>query len=229
LGFLISVVLSIGSKLPVGHGGVPFPWAALEKLPLLNRARPGRIIAYAFLFAAISAAVWVARGRTRSVGSVGRWVLVVAAAVAIVPNLGASMWTRNTGIPLLFSTSQYRTELCPGETVMVVDKYDGDQLYWQAETDMYFRTATWYLGFRPANYPDLKTALRLSAGRVKMGDDRAIRRFISDHRVSAILLRGTTGPALYRLSAMLGVTPRDAGGVTLLRLASCGSSAGGSA
>ncbi len=76
LGFLISLVLSIGSKLP--GGGIPFPWAALEKLPLLDRARPGRIIAYAFLFAAISAAVWAAKGRTKTVGSVLRWLLVAA-------------------------------------------------------------------------------------------------------------------------------------------------------
>ncbi|HEX9313400.1 MAG TPA: hypothetical protein VGA30_11340 [Actinomycetota bacterium] len=225
LGFLISLVLSIGSKLPVG--GIPFPWAALEKLPLLDRARPGRIIAYAFLFAAISAAVWAAKGRTKTVGSVLRWLLVAAAAVAIVPNFGAPLWTRNLGVPPLFSTNRYRAELCPGETAMVVDKYDGDQLYWQAETGMYFRTATWYSGFRPANYVGLKTALRLGAVRVKPSDQPAIRRFISNHRVSVILLRGAPGPVADRLASMLGVTPRAIGGVTLLRVAICGSSAAG--
>ena len=62
------------------------------------------------------------------------------------------MWTRNIGVPLLFSTSRYRTELCPGETVMVVDKYDGDQLYWQAETGMYFKLSDAYLRFPPKSY-----------------------------------------------------------------------------
>ena len=227
LGFLLSIVLAIGSRLPLGHHRIPFPWAALATLPLLDRARPGRIVAYAFLCAALAAATWAARGRTRTARSALRWLLLAAAVVAIVPNFGAPLWTMDNAVPLLFSSGRYRAELCPGETVMVVDRYENAQLYWQAETGMYFRTATWYSGFRPANYPDLKMALRLGAGRVKPSDEPAVRRFLSDHRVSAILMRAPPGPVADRLGTMLGVVPRETGGVTLLRLASCGPFGGG--
>jgi hypothetical protein len=222
-GFLICFVLALGAKLPLsGNRRLPLPWTLLSRFPLLGKARPGRLMAYAFLLAAVSLALWLAWSRHRSVWGWLRWALAVAAVVAVVPNVSRTqIWTQDLRVPSLFTTSAYRSALCPGEAVLVVDRNHGTQAYWQAETSMFFRTATWYVGFRPAGYEDLLTAIRIAKGDVRPSDGPALMKLVHDHGITAVLLRTPAGDTGRTLASLLGVAPSQVDGVTILRLAPC--------
>ena len=86
---------------------------------------------------------------------------------------------------------------------------------------MFFRTATWYVGFRPAGYEDLLTAIRIARGDVRPSDGPALSKLVHDHGISAILLRSPPGRTARTLGSLLAVTPTHVDGVTILRLSPC--------
>jgi hypothetical protein len=144
------------------------------------------------------------------------------AVVTVVPNVARTpMWTQNLKVPQLFTSPAYRTALCPGETVLVVDRNHGTQAFWQAEAAMAFRTATWYVGFRPAGYEDLQTAIRIAKGNVLPSDGPALSKLVIDHDISAILLKAPPGESARTLESLTGATATKVGGVTILRLSGC--------
>jgi hypothetical protein len=220
IGFLIAVVLALGSPLHLAGQLVRLPWAVFARLPLIERARPGRIIVYAYLFASLSAAMWLAQAR---IGwrSVARWVAGGLAVATFVPNVVGSGWTREAALPDFFSTGQYRNYLCPGEIILVSDQGPTREAYWQAQTGMYFRTATWYPGFLPANYADLPTGLKLLRGRIAPDDALAVSRFLEAHDVSVVIIGHMTPERKQRLEAFLTSLPQPVGGLTLIRVAPC--------
>jgi hypothetical protein len=226
IGFLVGVVFSIGSEVPVGEGGIPMPWALFAHLPLIGRARPGRFVQYSWLFGSLSVGMWLAAVRWqgwkwRQAGGVALRVgLVVLAIVVILPKLGRDIWTREVPLVPFITSGAYRQYLHPGETVLVVGPFQGQQVYWQIETDLYFRLATWYQGFLPADYGDLSTALELRKGIVRVRDRGAILRYLRDHDVTAIIVGpGAQRGATRDLEAVLGVPAQSVGGVHLLRVA----------
>lgn len=221
LAFLVSVVLAIGRGPRVGETRIPLPWRLVSDLPLIGRARPGRIIAYAFLFASVSVAIWIAARTPSTARKALRWTLVGLAAVAIFPNLWADIWVHDVRLPALFADGLYRQHLCPGEIVLLSGAGRREQALWQAHTGMYFRSAAWYSGFRPENYEDLRLARKLWAGEFHGLEQAAVRRFMAEHRVTAILVRGLPLATSAELGRLIGAEPRPVGGFLLMRLTDC--------
>jgi hypothetical protein len=219
--FFIAVLLALGSQFHVGTVSIPMPWTPFAHLPLLGRARAGRIIIYAYLIASLTAAMWLAEVSSGGRRAALRWTVAALAVITFVPNLVGSGWTRNVPLPAFFSSGQYRASLCPGEIVLAVDRGPSRETYWQAQTGMYFRTVTWYRGFQPADYVDLQLALNLVKGKVGPDDAPAVGRFMAEHQVSTVIVGRLPRVRRERLELMLGVLPQSVGGVTLIRLAPC--------
>jgi hypothetical protein len=224
IGFLVGVVLSIGSEVPIGDGGIPMPWAAFAHLPLIGRARPGRFVQYSWLFGSLSVSMWLAAvhwhgWKMRRAGEVALRVgMVVVAIVALLPKLGQDIWTREVPRVPFFASGTFRDYLEPGETVLVVGPIQGQQVFWQVESDLYFRLATWYQGFLPADYSDLSTALELRKGIVRLRDRAAIVRYLRTHDVTAVIVGpGAQKGATRDLESILGVSAQTLGGIHLLR------------
>jgi hypothetical protein len=213
IGFLIAFLFALGPVVRVGGVRTPLPWRAVQLLPFLARARPGRIVAFAYLFAAVSMAVWLARARIQA----ARWGLAGLAVVLLIPNLAAT-WTKDVSVPSFFTTGQYREYLAPGETVMVVGGTRGTEMYWQAEGDFSFGLARWYYGFFPPGYAYGRAGQRFEVGNVRAGDASTLRAFVSAHQVRAIIFADVKPSAISLMSSMLGVAPVQVGGVALLRL-----------
>ena len=223
--FIICVVLALGPNMPVHGYLIPLPWKLFGSLPLLGRARPGRLVIFAFLIASVSVALWAAQVRGRSRPSLFRWGLVCLAVVAIMPKYWADVWTTDVRMPAFFKADDYKGSLCPDETLLAVDGKSNTQafrqVYWQTEFHLSFRNVTWYRGFVPDDYPDRQLGLQLATGDLRPGDGPRLREFIARHGVTALVIVNVAPRVTAELASMLGATPREVGGVTVIRLSPC--------
>jgi hypothetical protein len=146
-----------------------------------------------------------------------RWALVALALLSVAPNLTGQQWSGEAPNPAFFATGEYRQFVHRDEVVVVVAANKGRQMYWQAETDMWFRLAGGYLGATPQGYDRPEFAKRLAAGRVTGAD--ALSRFVAAHDVGAILVAGTGfDQEELVIQRAFGVTPVRIGGVSVYRL-----------
>jgi hypothetical protein len=221
LGFVLCVILALGSSLPVFGHKIPLPWTVFAHLPLLGRARPGRLVAYAFLIASLSVAMWASQVRGRSSQTLLRWGLVCLAVVSILPKYWSNIWTTDVRMPAFFTAGDYRTSLCPGETVLTVNPSIYRPVYWQVQSHLSYRAVTSYPGFVPVDYQDRHFAGRLARGKLRPRDGPALLAFVARHGVTVLVVDGVPREVLGRFASMLGVTPQAIGGVNLMRLAPC--------
>ena len=221
VGFALCVILALGPSLPVSGHKIPLPWTLFAHLPLLGRARPGRLVAYAFLIAALSVAMWAARVRGRSRHALLTWGLVGLVVVSIVPKYWADIWTLDVRMPAFFTAADYRTSLCPGEIVLTVNPSIYRPVYWQMQSHLFYRSVTWYPGFVPVDFQNHHFAGRLARGKLRPRDGPALLAFVARHRVTAVVADGVRQDVIDRFASTLGVTPQMVDGVTLMRLAPC--------
>jgi len=212
-GFLLSVVLALGPRLPLGGHSIPLPWRLVRLLPLLGRVRPGRIVAFAFLFAAVSVAMWLSEARRPRL----RWAVVGLAALTLLPHFTSNLFWGQMATPSFFSDGTYQAYIAPGETVLLVSHVNGLGVVWQAEAGMRFATTAWYHGFHPVGYQQFGIGQRLAGGRVLNLSATALRAFLSDHHVGAIVVGPADPASAAWLVSTLGVPAEQIGGVTLLR------------
>ncbi len=117
---------------------IRLPWT-LFQVPVLNNAGPGRFMIYAFLDLAVIAALWLSDvhwSRTLKIG------LAALAIVSFMPNLSAAFWVSPVNRIPFFASGLYRRYLSKDETVLILPYgLRGESMYWQAQTNMYFRMA----------------------------------------------------------------------------------------
>ena len=144
LGVLTTCLLSLGPTLHVRGAAVPLPWALATRLPLVHFALPARLMAYAFLFAAIIVATWLQfAGRREWM----KWVLVSFAVLALVPNFTLPGWVSSQDTPSFFASGHYTQYIRKGEVILLIAPGRGGRaMLWQAQTRMYFRMTFGYVG-----------------------------------------------------------------------------------
>jgi hypothetical protein len=219
---LAFALASMGPVLHIaGRETVDLPWTLVESLPLINHAVPDRFAMYLWLVIAVMVAVWLA-ARPRSPA---RWGLVLVAALAIFPDLSALPYHVEARLPSFFSQGLYRRHLEPGEVVLVLPLgrqrrgLSAHDMYWQAETDMYFRLATGYTaGFvPPGNRARMVRCLRHD--RPDLVRPRAFVDYILEQRVETIIVSPGYAKRWRPLLSLLEVDPVESGGLTLYELA----------
>ncbi|HVB82147.1 MAG TPA: hypothetical protein VNE82_19625 [Candidatus Binataceae bacterium] len=203
---VIMCVLSMGPWLQIA-GRITFglPWLVLERLPLLEKALPGRFAIYVYLILAVMVAIWLS---TSDATRPRKWLLGAGVVLLGLPNLNASYWVQAVGLPPLFTATAYSHYLAPGETVLVLPfGWQGDDMLLQASADMYFKLAGGYVGYAPllpaeyAQWPIMQ-ALYNVAG-VPDGDQQ-LKAFLATHNVGAVII----GDRRYRLTKFYhGLTP----------------------
>jgi hypothetical protein len=142
--FLVSLVLSFGRQLRVaGHAtGLPLPWAAMERLPLVQHMVPSRLAFFTALFAGLLLAValqelWQGGGWWRRSAAVATAALVLAFISPPGPLASSSV-----KVPAFFATSAVRT--LPRDDVALVIPFPrkgtrNEAMLWQAEAGMWFK------------------------------------------------------------------------------------------
>jgi hypothetical protein len=186
VGMLAFVILaSLGSALDFGGGQVfTFPWARLWQLPIVRNAYPSRLMLFAYLALAVMTALWLARPPAKRWLRVPLAVLVVA---ALVQDAGAiDVYPHNT-LPAFMSSGDYRKQLSPGETVVVVSDVGNAGMLWQAESDFYVRLAGGYINQAITKGSDLPRPVQ----RLAKATPESVARFesyVRNAKIGAILV-----------------------------------------
>jgi len=147
----VLVIAAMGPTLHVaGRQGFSMPWAIVGRLPILSIALPVRFMMYASLIVAVMVAMWLANTDARP------WTKFALAAIlvaSIAPNPHASFWVSPLDIPAFFTDRTYTSELDPREIILPLPWGNlGNSMYWQLESDMYFRMAGGWTGISPFEF-----------------------------------------------------------------------------
>lgn len=145
-------VLTLGPRLHVlGRLTIKLPWALMEKLPLLGNAEPGRLMVFVLLGISGVCALWVDGIERRRETALS--LLAVAAAFTLPASLfrPAGWWHERVPTAQLFGTGAYRRIIRQNENVLFLPfrNANGKAMFWQTETDGYFRMTNGYGDFIP--------------------------------------------------------------------------------
>jgi hypothetical protein len=165
---LAAIVLSMGTRLHVaGHvTGIRLPWAALQRLPLLQSAVPNRFMLLGMFFCALLLGVFVDQGlRWRWTGRVPAALLVVGALVALAPRLAVP--AGEVAPPRFFTGPAVRG--VPEGSVVLVAPFPGPRtatpMTWQALAGMRYRMpGGYFVGPGPDGGPQYGATPNLLSG-----------------------------------------------------------------
>jgi len=149
--FVILVIAAMGPLLHVaGQQGFWMPWAIIGRLPLISVALPVRFMLYAFLVLAVMMAMWFAAPAARPLT---KWIAAAVILLSVAPNPHASFWVSKLDIPAFFTDRTYATELEPREIILPLPwGQRGNSMYWQLQSDLYFRMAGGWTGIGPFEF-----------------------------------------------------------------------------
>jgi len=147
----VLVIAAMGPTLHVaGRQGFSMPWAIVGRLPILSIALPVRFMMYAFLVVAVMVAMWLAAAATRPSTKFAVAAILIA---SIAPNPHASFWVSPLNLPAFFADRTYAAELEPREIILPLPWGNlGNSMYWQLQSDMYFRMAGGWTGISPFEF-----------------------------------------------------------------------------
>jgi hypothetical protein len=153
------IVASLGRALYVeGHHVIGVPWSPLWGLPIVRNAYPSRLMLFAYLVLAVATALFLARSSDRSSDTSSdrssssrakwpwlRWALGLVVIAAIAQDAPTMPVLPKTTVPTFVTSAAYRSQLKPGEIVVVVSKIGNAGMLWQADTGFYTRLAGGYI------------------------------------------------------------------------------------
>jgi peroxiredoxin len=209
LGFVLVVaVLSLGPTLHIeGRPSFRLPGAILADAPLIEHATPQRFPAYLWLAIGVCAALWLAAGRGRLAWV--RYALVGVGMVLILPDVSSPPYHPDLAVPRFFTDGTYRQHIRPGEIVYAIPVKQGEEMLWQARTNMYFRLAQGYVGPIPPEYkgdPASKGVAFLHPNsRVPYPAELA--GFLGRHHVGLVVMAQPAPEPFRRLMFELGTKP----------------------
>jgi hypothetical protein len=219
LGFaVLAAVLSMGPVLHIlGRESVPLPWALMTEAPLIENALPQRFVLYMWLAIGVIVAIWLAGRRW----AWARWVLVVVAAVMLLPDLSSIYMHGRVSNPTFFTDGTNRRNIRPGEVVLTIPlghgELDGRDMHWQAITDFHFRLADGHIGFIPEEFQG-RAAGALRNNRPRGINEEILREYLARHRVSVIVVPDAFAETWREPLSALEVEPVEVGGVVVYRL-----------
>jgi len=211
----IAYVLALGPRLHfAGRTFFGMPWKLVEHIPLLNNALPERFAAFLFLGFAIVAAMWLS---TASISGSEKLAVASAVIVFMLPNFSSSYWTSTWTVPAFFTSGDYSKYLAPHEIVIPLPYAgNGQDVLWQASTDMYFRIAGGRVpkSLEYKSWP-ITTAFANETSIPAQGEQ--LKAFMAAHGVTAVVLADDARDHSIWQAALAGVDehPVQVGGVTV--------------
>jgi hypothetical protein len=212
---LVIIVAAIGPILHIAGvaGDFPMPWAIFQRLPLIENILPVRFMMYAFLVIAVAMAMLFA---TSSARPLTKCVAAAVILISIAPNPSASFWVSPIEIPAFFTDRNYVRELSPREIILPLPfSQTGNSMYWQSQSDMYFRMAGGWTGISPFEF-DRMPVVNYFYGGIDLpeaGDQ--LKAYLARFDVQAILADPTEAnfSIWQQTLASLDIAPLKEGGV----------------
>ncbi len=218
--FVVLAIATMGPSLHVaGRPGIWMPWAIVDRLPLLSIALPIRFMMYEFLVVAIMVAMWFSSSSARPLT---KWIAAAVILVSLAPNLHASFWVSDLHIPAFFTDRTYATELQPREIILPLPwGQRGNSMYWQMQSDMYFRMAGGYTGeFAPFEFARMPVANYFYGALDLPETGDQLKAYIARFRVQAVVAdpKEAHFDSFQPTFAALGVAPLNEKGVALYKI-----------
>jgi hypothetical protein len=217
--FIVTVFAAMGPSLQLaGKHEFWMPWAMVEWLPLISVALPVRFMLYAFLIVAVMLAMWFATSAGRPLT---KWIMAALVVGSIAPNLHASFWVSPLDIPAFFTDLTYTVELEPREIVLPLPYAErGNSMYWQMQSDMYFRMAGGYTGPIPFEFARMPAA-RYLRGRIDLPEAAdQLKAYVARFGVRAVIAdpKEANFETFKQTLDALGVAPINEKGVWLYKV-----------
>ena len=212
-----TIVASLGPLLRVaGHAVAPLPWLLVVWMPVFDNLLPVRFA----LFTALVLAVIVARWLAEPHAGAGRWLLVGAGLLCLVPSVGSSIWHATPPRPAFFQHDAWRAVLGDSSRILVIPyAARGHSMLWQADAGYGFDQTGGYIRSTPPAFADDPFVEDLLAGAPGPTAPADLRRFVRERGVRAIVIDESAGEPWGPTLGTLGVTPVRTGGVAVYRLA----------
>ena len=217
---LIAVIFALGTTLFVhGHRtSIHGPWWLLKHLPVLRYAIPVRFAVFYVLPAALMVALLLSRWSLRQPLGAAAWGLAAVAIAFIVPNAGSSSFDTRIADPPFFASGAYKAYIHPTDNVLTIPAW-GPNERWQANTGFRFNLSDGYAGnpFPPSftRYPAWNMFL---TGKLTPDYAAQLRRYVTDKRVTAVVVDQSIPGPWTKLFGSLGVRPVSTGGVLVYRV-----------
>jgi hypothetical protein len=217
---VIIVVASLGPSLVIdGRRKAGLPWAGIFRLPLVRDAIPLRLMVFAFLVLAVATAIWLA-GPAKQV-QWARWPLAVLVVVSVLLDAAPVKVKRFDEVPTFITAAQYRRQLSPGETVVVISTVGNAGMLWSAQSDFYLRIAGGYINEGINHRTDLPRPVAALADPTPARVAK-FEAYVKRDHVGAILLdRSSDEPGWVGIFRELGLVGRTTGGVVVYQTDGC--------
>jgi hypothetical protein len=216
---LAIIVAAFGPTLHIaGVEGFLMPWAIFQHFPFVADILPVRFMMYSFLVIGLMIAMWFsaspARPRTKIMAS----AILVA---SIAPNLHASFWVSRIELPPFFANGSYAKELSPREIILPLPfAQKGNSMYWQLQSDMYFRMAGGWTGVSPFEF-DRMPIVNFFQGDTDLPEaSDQLKAYLARFAVTAVVADPSYGRfrAIQPVLESLGVPADQSGGLLLYRI-----------
>jgi hypothetical protein len=210
--FSLIALASLGPKLHIrGVPYIPLPWLAMDKLPLIDLALPGRFGMYLFLIAAVIVAIYL------SGATIPFWckVLLGVSAVAFVaPNLALTESDlTKVDTPFFFSSGEYQRYISRDDIVLVLPYSTMSQtMLWQAQTNFFFRIATGFY-LPPLEYQRWPVTASFATSSKVPDFARQLEAFLRAHQVKAVIVKAAAPGPWPRMLSEAGLRAVATGGV----------------
>jgi hypothetical protein len=222
---VFSFIAALGAHLHVeGTSVIPLPYDLIRHLPVVRLLTPSRIALYTLLAVAVGVAAWLSEPPRSPALGAGRWILVIAGAALILPNIGSHYWGEVSANPAFFRNTSYRKYINRGDNVLVLPfSNNGNSMLWQAETGFYFRMPEGYLGhYIPTAFEGQTIVNELGAGRPVSPANLAI--YLNRYGVREVVAAEgeLVNPSLESELVRLGMSATSVDGVTVFKAPAAG-------
>jgi hypothetical protein len=173
---------------------------------------------YVFLSLAVITSLWLA---SIDIRRFSKFAWATAVVVFTLPNLSASFWISKVDTPVFFRTDVYRHYLSKSDNVLILpDGDNGNEMLWQAQTDMYFvmpqgMAAPIFREYERRRWPIVNA---FSESYYIPDATEQLIGFLAAHHVNAVIVTDQEIGAWQTLLSTLGVSPVKVGGVSLYKL-----------
>ncbi len=218
--FLIITVFSIGPTLHIyKYSIMPMPYKPFVVVPLIKHALPARFMLYSFFILSIITALFLSKSNsfyneTHDIhGSALKYAAVLLGIAFLLPSFNYGGRYTNPNVPSFFNYS-YKKFIEKGENILIIPYgYNGLTDYYQAIDNLYYKTASGYLGATPAyfsNYPVVHTFYKAEPIPFSKAE---LCNFLYKNRVGKIIIVPPANRYYFKLFEKLNEKPLYVGGV----------------
>lgn len=223
---IITFITSLGPFLHIdGKAYISMPWRLISHIPLLKHALPGRFALFMSLALSVAMAYWLTNSKKNIYYKTAILSLSLLFMLPIF-NYKTRGWAQPLLAPKFITNKMYRKWLKPGDVVVILPySTEGNSMYWQMRSEMYFKMAGGYLGYTPlsfANQPIVQAFFKYShVKNINLGKNKklinSLKLFLFNHNISAIMV-GSNFATWQNLFKTIGLTPIHTGDIDLYRI-----------